>query len=675
MDDSIPAAGQTADLLARAYIDSLAAAENVKTKSMLGALMPQDALALLLGAADAADDDNPHLRVDLVMAAVLTAKAVAAEPGLAMRLRRESPILTIETHTAEMVPLVLTAVEDCAAVGNKGRHVVARDGSERSHSPDRGNAEVVASINRRKLTIGIAADVRRHLPLNLQRTAEYRLSIPTIDEWAIALTIEACTGTAVSEPIPVDLVRTADLGDLSLAIRSGLTPQECLQRLAKVIQEKSHHASDGPDLDQLHGYGEAMSWAKDLVSDLQDYKQGRLEWEAVDNTALLLAGPPGVGKTSFAAAVAKTAGVPLIATSVAQWNSASYLSGTLQAIRDVFGQARRNAPCIMLIDEIDGISDRSKISGDYTEYWLQIVNCCLEAMSGIVDNAGVVIIATTNHPDKIDPAIRRAGRLDRLITLEKPKTEDLVRIFRHYLTADALSDADLLPAALAATGQTGADVEAYVRRAKAAARRAKRELQLSDLLDQIRKGRPYMSPGTRRRVAIHEAGHTIVGRILDTSQFLAVSIDETGGVAEFAATLDLSISQTKLDDLICLMLAGRAAETLLLGDVALGSALGDDSDLSRATKLAEMIETKGMGKVRNLYLPSDLARNLLHAPGLMAAVKGRLDEAEARAIDILKANRPSLDAIARGLEETGYLSAADIDRIVAECATKEAAEW
>lgn len=156
MNDQLPVMGQDADLLARAYIDELAKAENVKTKSMFKVMAPIDPALEILGGFDQSQDKGgPHLRVDLVMAAVLTAKAVASEMGLAARLRREAPILTIETHSVDMVPLVSTILEDCAAAGNKAKqHVVTRDGSERSHNPERGNADVIISLNRRALHQG-----------------------------------------------------------------------------------------------------------------------------------------------------------------------------------------------------------------------------------------------------------------------------------------------------------------------------------------------------------------------------------------------------------------------------------------------------------------------------------------------------------------------------------------
>jgi len=600
------AAAPAADLLARAYIDALAAAENVKIKSMIRGSAPQESLETVL--ADLEDNDDgtgPHLRVDLVLAAVLTAKAVAGEPGLARRLRKEGPIATIETHTADMVSLVTTIIEDCAAPNNKGRHVVARDGSEKSHSPDRGNSQVIGALNRRVLTVGIAPDARRYLPNTLLRTAEYRLVLPMMDEWALKLVLEAITGEVPNDPIDAHLVRSADIDDLSLAIRVGLSPAQCIERLTKILNEKMDFAADGPILSNLHGYGEAMSWALDLVEDVKEYRAGRLDWDLVDNRGLLLAGPPGVGKTTFAAAVAKTAGVPLIATSVAEWNAAAYLSGTLQRISEAFGRARRSAPSVLLIDELDGISDRSNLTGDYVEYWSQIVNYVLEHLSGIANNEGVVVIGTTNFASKIDPAIRRAGRLDRQITLGLPQPEDLAKIFRHYVADTALHGADMMPAALAASGKTGADVETFVKRAKASARRARREIEMLDILEQIRQGAPDLSTRVRRRVSVHEAGHVLVGRALDTGEFVAASINHGGGEAAFVDAISMSSTTEDIEKTICLLLAGRAAERITFGDFSVGSGVDASSDLGRATALSEMLETGGAGTAGNLYLPED----------------------------------------------------------------------
>lgn len=660
-------AGEPADLLARAYIDALAQAEGVKHKSMLHRLSEQDPVAEMLADLEGEpSEDGPQLRVDLVAAAVLTARAIAAEPGLAKRLRREAPIVTIATHTADMAPLVTSIIEDCATADHRRKKILGRDGTEKSHTPERNNPDIVLSLNRRDLIVGIAPDPKRHLPSALLRTAEYRLSISALDDKALRLILEAITGMAHTGPIDTDLIRATDISDLSLAFRAGLTPEECLARLAATVQSKTEYLADGPTLEELDGYGAAKTWGLELIADLAEYRTGRLPWDMVDHKGLLLSGPPGTGKTTFAKALAKSAGVPLIATSVAQWNASSYLSGTLQAIRNCFGEARRAAPAILFIDELDGISDRAALRGDYVEYWSQIVNLLLENLQGIEDRPGVVVLGATNYPDRIDPAIRRAGRLDREITLEKPDRETLCKIFRYHLGSDLLLGDDLMPAALAAGEATGADVEAWVRRSKAAARRARRELTLEDLLKQIRSGEPGLSAETRRRVAVHECGHVIVGTMLNAGHLVGVSISDRGGAAEFDKGVSGAMTGDAVERQIAVSLAGRIAEKLILGDVGIGSGNGASSDLAKATRMAELLETHyGLGTFGPVHLGDRPFQDLTRYPGLFEAVRARLDAAEGRAEAILSEHRIVLEALAGELGRRGYLSPDDIEAIIA----------
>ncbi|MDB5582677.1 MAG: hypothetical protein JWR80_7853 [Bradyrhizobium sp.] len=194
--------------------------------------------------------------------------------------------------------------------------------------------------------------------------------------------------------------------------------------MVEIVSNRGLFDGQGPTLHELSGYGEARQWGIDLAADIAAYRRGELEWAAIEKS-LLIAGPPGVGKTKYAIALAKTAGIPIVATSVAEWNAANYLSGTLQAMKNAFSQARRAAPCVLFIDELDGISDRAPLRGEHAEYWSQVVNVLLELLAGVDERPGVVVVAATNHPEKIDAAVRRAGRLDRTITIEKPNVEDL----------------------------------------------------------------------------------------------------------------------------------------------------------------------------------------------------------------------------------------------------------
>jgi cell division protease FtsH len=674
----------TAEPLARAYIDAVARAEGVKMSSMLkkhseGADTIDAFLAELEGIPDS---DAPHLRADLAATAILTARAVAAEAGLAGRLRRgDGPVVVIQTHLPDLVDPVSEIIKQCATSGDDRRKlIVARDGSERSHTPERGNADVVRALNAKWPVVGIAPDPRRHLPSSLLRMAEYRLALPALDDWTVRLLLEAITGSPYVGPIDADLVRIADMTDLSLSIRRDLTPAQCLERLTDVVRNKSKFIGDGPTLEELDGYGEAKSWGVELVADLKEYRAGRIKWSDVDRKGLLLSGPPGVGKTSFAKALARSADVPLIATSVADWNAASYLSGTLQAIRSVFAEAKRQAPAVLFIDELDGISNRANLTGDYVEYWSQIVNLLLECLAGVEDREGVVVLAATNHPDRIDPAILRAGRLDQHIELQKPDAHVLAKIFRFHVGPEVLPGADMMSAALAGRGGTGADVEAWVRRARASARRARRELCIDDLLDQIRAGRPAMTDEARRRVAVHEIGHAIVGTVLDTGRVIGASIHEHGGMTEFENVIDGTTTEKQASRHIAMILAGRVAERMIFGDIGIGSGSGPESDLARATRIAQLLETHyGFGGLGNVFIGDGHVDNLPRYPGLLEAIKARLDAAEECAISILSGRRDELEKIAGELERRGYLSSDDIeamllDDTVAAVAARAAAE-
>ncbi|EMS95495.1 ATPase central domain-containing protein [Agrobacterium tumefaciens str. Cherry 2E-2-2] len=189
-------------------------------------------------------------------------------------------------------------------------------------------------------------------------------------------------------------------------------------------------------VETLSGYGEARDWALDLKEDLQIWRDGGLPWSEM-STKLLLSGPPGTGKTTYARALCNSLQVPLLVTSVASWLEPGYLGDVLKRISKAFELARENAPVILFIDEIDNIGSRSAGRREqHDDYWRSLINRLLELLDGTSKTDGVIIVAATNLPEKIDPALLRSGRLEKHVAIPLPDTEALVGILAHHLGDD-----------------------------------------------------------------------------------------------------------------------------------------------------------------------------------------------------------------------------------------------
>ncbi|WP_413711837.1 AAA family ATPase [Rhizobium sp. Rhizsp82] len=448
--------------------------------------------------------------------------------------------------------------------------------------------------------------------------------------------------------------------------RAGSAP-DAIRRLEAVLPEapeKRPIVERGFRLDELHGYGPAKEWGVQLASDLEAWRTGKLKWSDVDR-GLLLSGPPGVGKTIFARALADYCGVNFLATSVVQWQAKGHLGDLLKAMRADFSLAIDMAPTILLLDELDSIGNRETFSGEYASYSIQVVNALLEALDGSAHRDGLVVIGATNYVDKIDAAVRRPGRLDRHVAIGMPNEADRVAIVTQMLADNTPSDLHLIGPAT--EGMVGADLARMVRDAKKLARREDRALGLSDLMSEL----PPLIPVEgvfRRNVAIHEAGHALVGVAVKIGEFDSLSISrqvnprfavQSGGQARFfMPALRVRNSQRLLDD-ICFRLGGIAAERVIVGSHGDGAGIGPTSDLAVATDLALQLETRfGMGsRLHHFGSEAWQAFGASSASWPISRVEKILRQELARAEKIVTVNRAVLLAVASELERVGFVAA------------------
>ncbi|KAB2715341.1 AAA family ATPase [Brucella intermedia] len=429
--------------------------------------------------------------------------------------------------------------------------------------------------------------------------------------------------------------------------------------------------ASAPTLDDLHGLGAAGDWGRDLATDLADWQAGRISWSEIDR-GVLISGPPGTGKTTFAAALARTCDVQLIATSMAQWQAKGHLGDYLKAMRASFAEAQKKAPCILFIDEFDSAGDRNRSDSDNASYDVKAINGLLECLDGIAGREGVIVVGATNDPGRIDHALRRPGRLERVIEIPLPDAHAREGILRFHLRDD-LDGVDLRPVIERTEGMAGAWLEALVRQGRRAARRQRREMQLADLLAAL-PARVPMPAKTLEMSAIHEAGHAIVAieigkKVLEakvTREVLADANAFDGGYVRIergeGEIYLRSKSQTRR--MILQLLGGLAAEDIVFGE----RNDGGSSDLREATWWAARMEMSTGQSDRLIYLAA------ADMEPVLAILKGRLDiqqkveetlqqcMSEARAI--VARRRDDVRKIADALVEHGHLTRNEINELL-----------
>lgn len=430
------------------------------------------------------------------------------------------------------------------------------------------------------------------------------------------------------------------------------------------------------------GASEAKTSLADVVAYLESPERFA-EMGAKPPKGVLLSGPPGVGKTILARALAGECNANFISVTGSDFSSKFYGSG-IQRVKSLFKTARQKAPCIIFIDEADGIGRRTEQSSASDAESNRIINQILAEMDGFNPADGVIVVGATNYASSLDPALTREGRFDQKIQVSLPGLDDRKALFEFYLAkSKAVANMDCDQLARLSIGMSPASISYVIAKAAFdAAKNGDKQISTAQLLESMDTFRLGGSAGSvammtddeRRRIAYHEAGHALVGAYLNVGVVEKVTIIPRGeslGVTLIAPERDTKLHlKTALESRIQMLLAGRMAEQLIIGEVSSGAS----SDLKEASKIAySMVSSLGMGEKETLFsidafqdlrIPPDHAKYLEEANAL-------LDTLNQRCMKIMQGFEPALHDIASELLKRETIPGSDVTRAIEAQLTDE----
>jgi cell division protease FtsH len=408
---------------------------------------------------------------------------------------------------------------------------------------------------------------------------------------------------------------------------------------------------------------------------------------AVGPKGVLMVGPPGTGKTLLARAVAGEAHVPFLSVTGSSFVE-MFVGVGASRVRDLFAEARKRAPSIIFIDEVDAIGQRrggAIVSNDERD---QTLNQMLAEMDGFDPATGVVVIAATNRPETLDPALLRPGRFDRQVVIPLPNQKERRAILEVHIRGKRLgSDVDLGVVARGTPGFSGADLANLVNEAAIFAVRDGREVlsavDFSEARDRVLLGRRdatnALLPDEKRAVAVHEGGHALVAALSEHGDPVAkVTILPAGQALGVTEQLPIDerhlYSEGYLRDSLAIRMGGRAAERIVFGEASTGAA----NDLASATDLAtkmvrefgmsERLGPLGFSSASPMYLGGEEVRSRSYAEATQRVIDEEvarlLREADERALDLLRTHRDALDRLADLLLERETVDGTDVDEIL-----------
>ncbi|MBR3143976.1 ATP-dependent zinc metalloprotease FtsH [Candidatus Saccharibacteria bacterium] len=439
--------------------------------------------------------------------------------------------------------------------------------------------------------------------------------------------------------------------------------------------------------------------AKQDLTEIVDFLKNPKKYEKLGAKiprGVLLAGDPGTGKTLMARAVAGEADVPFFSISGSEF-AEMFVGVGASRVRDLFSKAKKNAPSIIFIDEIDAVAHKRDARGGAGREDEQTLNQILVEMDGFDNDSGVIVMAATNRVDMLDKALLRPGRFDRHVNVTLPERKDRLEILKvHFKGKPVEADVDLEAMAKKTAGSSGADLANIANEAAiTAAREGHKAISNKDLTEAFervaigpeRKSK-VMNDKERKITAYHEAGHAVVGHVLpDSDPVHKVTIiprGQTGGVTWFLPPEDRSYKSIyELKDILARAMGGRVAEKLIFGVDAVTT--GASSDLKNVAELAKsMVVEEGMSNgLRNIVFPNEQTGYYTITTGkpysektaemIDAEVRKLSEEAAVRAEQVLKANKKVLDKLAEELLKHETLEEKELEPILKDAKLPELA--
>lgn len=603
--------------------------------------------------------------------AMETLALFSLEATLGRRARRRvatarSLAMVVEVPSADWIEPIRAACRSLAEWDDS----FARSGSSKSEDrPDRGNERVAQALARGRRVLGVSHACDRYLPSALVQAADIRVRLKEPTDEVVARVIRAATGGHAA--VPQGIAQGIDYFTLCAAVRTGTTARSCIDRIiaaqrAAVTVDPT--VANAPDFGTLAGFGASHEWGMRLIAGIEEWRSSGGAFPRDRN--IVLASDPGLGKTTYARALAKATRLPLVSTSVSAWftQSNGCLDGVLKCIDGIFS-AQISSPKILFLDELDGIPNRATLSDRAREWWTPVVGSLLLHVETLYadPDAKVCVLGATNYEDRLDAALVRPGRLSRVIRIERPSAKDLAAILRLHLGGD-LPELDLEPIAELGVGATGAQAVAWVEEARGAARENGRLISAGDLVDAIAPA-DTRTPEAIRRSVYHEAGHAVSMEILRVGEVQRVDVIERldrGGSTNARGLLGTMPTRDGLERLVITYLAGRGAEIVFFGDASAGAGGSADSDLARATATVVSIHAS-LGLGNSLVYRghgNDASAVMRLEPRIAKAVEDDLARLQNAAVNFVTENKALIAAVADLLVETRAIDGGQLRALI-----------